>query len=339
MKWFRNYFFPMFFGLLVYLGIRLVNDARSEEQFWDRSWYQNTLEILFSMGIGILAVHLMARVVDRFNAAAYKPTWRHILKEFGTISLYCLVLFNPLLYFLHFLIHDPVGLDDFIIANVMVLLFTLLYYAIARGNRLIHSYIEQQTQLEKIRSEHLQTELKFLKAQYHPHFLFNALNTIYFQMDESVPAAKQTIERFSELLRYQLYDQQQQVPVQQELRYLESFIHLQQARASERLELTVFLDPALQLQRIYPLLLLPLVENAFKYVGGTYQIGIEAHVQNQQLLFKVVNSIPKDVPQKERGIGMENLRRRLAILYPEQHRFEVQKTPEQFTALLQIPLS
>ncbi len=72
---------------------------------------------------------------------------------------------------------------------------------------------EQKLLVEKITNDQLETELKFLKAQYHPHFLFNALNTIYFQMDEDVGEAKKSVEKFSELLRYQLYDQRQTVPV------------------------------------------------------------------------------------------------------------------------------
>ena len=96
----------------------------------------------------------------------------------------------------------------------------MLYFAIVRGNQYLKNYVGQKIQLEKIANDQLQTELKFLKAQYHPHFLFNALNTIYFQMDDNVAEAKKTVEKFSELLSYQLYDQQQTVPISQEIDYL-----------------------------------------------------------------------------------------------------------------------
>ena len=84
-----------------------------------------------------------------------------------------------------------------------------------------------------------------MKAQYHPHFLFNALNTIYFQMDEDTEGAKHSIEKFSELLRYQLYDQQQQVPIMQEIEYLQSFIELQKIRSTDKLKLNVDFDKKL----------------------------------------------------------------------------------------------
>ena len=75
-----------------------------------------------------------------------------------------------------------------------------------RNRILFKSLIEQSLQLEKVKVDQLETELKFLKSQYHPHFLFNALNTIYFQVDENNKVAKQSIEQLSNLLRYQLYD-------------------------------------------------------------------------------------------------------------------------------------
>jgi LytS/YehU family sensor histidine kinase len=179
------------------------------------------------------------------------------------------------------------------------------------------------------------TELKFLKAQYHPHFLFNALNTIYFQMDENTGAAKESIEKFSELLRYQLYDQQQTVAVSQEIRYLVNFIQLQQTRSSEKLQLEVFFDERLNGQQVYPLLFLPLVENAFKYVGGDYHIRIDGRVEGPEIRFEVGNSVPKEVPiRKEGGIGLENLRRRLELLYPGRHSLVAEKKDGNFDATL-----
>jgi LytS/YehU family sensor histidine kinase len=239
----------------------------------------------------------------------------------------------------------PIGIDDLVIANVLISLFMLLHYAILRGNSFIKAYIEQKMLVEKIRNDQLLTELKFLKAQYHPHFLFNALNTIYFQMDEDVSAAKLSVEKFSELLRYQLYDQQQTVPVSQEIRYLTNFIQLQQTRASEKLRLTVHFDQNLDGQQVYPLLFLPLVENAFKYVGGDYQISINAGLQDSTIRLEVENGVPSDIPLKkmnkvknEGGIGLENLKRRLELLYPDKHTLTAQKKENTFVAVLTLKL-
>jgi len=186
-----------------------------------------------------------------------------------------------------------------------------------------------------VKTNLLQTELKFLKAQYHPHFLFNALNTIYFQMDENVGEAKRSVEKFSELLRYQLYDQQQMVAVSNELHYLQNFIDLQKVRSSDKLQLKVYFDPSLNGQQVYPLLFLPLVENAFKYVGGNYQIKVEATGSEQQIHFYVENSVPEVIPSsKQGGIGLENLQRRLQLLYPGRHELDISKENDCFKVSL-----
>jgi two-component system LytT family sensor kinase len=156
-------------------------------------------------------------------------------------------------------------------------------------------------------------------------------------MDEDVAAAKQSVEKFSELLRYQLYDQQQTVPVNQEIRYLANFIQLQQTRSSEKLELEVDFDEALNGQQIYPLLFLPLVENAFKYIGGSYRLKIVACLEGDLIRLEVENSVPNQIPiKKEKGIGLENLQRRLELLYPDRHSLSVQKKENKFVAVLTL---
>jgi LytS/YehU family sensor histidine kinase len=212
----------------------------------------------------------------------------------------------------------------------------LIYYGVKRSRTFLAAYINEKVKLEKITNDKLQTELKFLKAQYHPHFLFNALNTIYFQMDENVADAKKSVEKFSALLRYQLYDQQQTVAISQEIDYLKAFIELQEVRSSEKLQLTQTFDRNLNGQQIYPLLMLPLVENAFKYVGGEYWIRIEAGMQGNDFHFSVTNATPANIPlpvSKSSGIGIENLQRRLELLYPDQHSFTVEKLDGAFCAM------
>jgi LytS/YehU family sensor histidine kinase len=217
-------------------------------------------------------------------------------------------------------------------------LYAIVYYGIVRSSTWLKAYVDNKVQLEKVTNEHLETELKFLKAQYHPHFLFNALNTIYFQMDEDTEGAKRSIEKFSELLRYQLYDQQQQVPVMQEIEYLQSFIDLQKIRSTDKLKLAVDFDQKLNGQLVYPLLFLPLVENAFKFVGGNYEMCVEAKVTDGRIDFKVENSVPqlKQVEKKAGGIGLENLKRRLDLLYPGKHSLTLENNGDHFKAELKL---
>ena len=338
MKSVWRYIFPFIFGLLVYATIRAVNDTPAGEKFWTRPWMVNAIEIVSVAAVSYLIQFMLNYFIKRFSDDSRKPiNTRTILKEFGTVFLVNFIIINCTIIPMAALTDDGLQLGDFVIAHIIPALYVLLYFAIARGNYYLKNYVAQKVQLEKITNDQLQTELKFLKAQYHPHFLFNALNTIYFQVDEDTATAKRSIEKFSDLLRYQLYDQQQTVPVSREIEYLESFIALQKMRSSEKLQLKVDFDKSLGGQQVYPLLFLPLVENAFKYVGGDMKIDIVAAQQNGHINFKVENSIPAYYDSvKTGGIGLENLKRRLELLYPQEHELNIEQTADRFQAELKL---
>lgn len=131
------------------------------------------------------------------------------------------------------------------------------------------------------------------------------------------------------------------VPIKQEIDYLRNFIELQQARSSERLRLQVDFDEHLNGEQVYPLLFLPLIENAFKYVGGNYHLSIRLQKENDNILLEVCNSLPEHLPVKKiaTGIGIENLRRRLALLYPGKHQLSCRRNNDNYTASLNLLLS
>ncbi|MGZ5133537.1 MAG: sensor histidine kinase [Flavitalea sp.] len=340
MKFFWKYIFPFVFGLIIYTSIRLVNDTHGGFEFWERPIHINAIEIGTVIIVSYVIQFLLDYFIRRFaEDQKTRFTGRTIAREFATVYLACAVLINSTVVPMAALTDDGLQLVDFVIVNIVPILYVLLYFSIVRGNHYLKAYVDNQLLLEKITNDQLQTELKFLKAQYHPHFLFNALNTIYFQMDENVPAAKQSIEKFSELLRYQIYDQQQTVPISQEIEYLKNFIELQRLRSSDKLRLHVNFDQSLHGEQVYPLLFLPLVENAFKYVGGDYEIRISALKDKEKVLFKVENSVANHSKAfKHGGIGLDNLKRRLELLYPGSHEFQVQNSESNFTAILKLDL-
>lgn len=338
MRVLQRFIFPALYGLMVYISIRLVNDSMSRTQFIDRSWQQNTIEILATMLSGILFNRILRGIISTAATSTTTVSLKIVRLEFGKVFLAVLLIFNPVLFIIHYLIKQPVKWNDFIIFNLLVTLFVLLHYSLVRGFSLIRLYILQSTEIEHLKNEQLTTELKFLKAQYHPHFLFNALNTIYFQMDDSVEDAKKTLENFAELLRYQLYQHHDMVGIEMEVKYLQNFIQLQKTRASEKMQLTVNFDPTLNGEKIHPLLLLPLVENAFKYVNGDYRLDITLFKDEDWLVFRIDNSVNSSQPASNGGIGLENLKRRLQLLYPAKHSITAQKENNVFRAMLKIRL-
>ncbi len=194
-----------------------------------------------------------------------------------------------------------------------------------------------------LRSEKLEAELKFLKAQTNPHFLFNALNNIYALTVLKSDRAPDNLLKLSGMLRYMLYETKEAtVPLEKEVAYLRHFIDLHLLKDSQGLNVEVHFDNTRPGLHIAPMLLLPFVENAFKHSkiedlkNGWIRIhlrtpvdGIELEVQNS----RPVNSMPKD---KIGGIGLHNVRRQLELLYPGRHTLEVREEDQSFAVFLKI---
>ncbi len=261
-------------------------------------------------------------------------------KEYIYVFVINFIILNIVYFFIVFFI-TKMGFrwKELLLSYVTVSTLLLLFYMMVRNRILFKNFIEQSLQLEKVKVDQLETELKFLKSQYHPHFLFNALNTIYFQVDEKNEDAKRSIERLSDLLRYQLYDIEQEVTMEQEINYLRSYISFQQLRMTERLVLDMYFDPALKDQKIHPLLFQPLIENAFKYVRGEYRIQAEMKLDGNRIVFEIKNSISSSQStnaKKKEGIGIENLKRRLDLLYSNKYNLNIKQTESMFVVKLTI---
>ncbi|MGN7819835.1 sensor histidine kinase [Chitinophaga sp. 22536] len=335
-QFWRKYIFPVVYAFLIYVSMRLINAVLTGFRFWERPWFETAIECVL-LSTGYIYTWMLNYLLQYYQR---RPKPGPVIREYLVVSAVIIAFTDGIILPIqHFTGERGCQLYDVINLTLIPTLFYLLYYVIKRANASLRKSYEQQLLLEKISNDQLQTELRFLKAQFHPHFLFNALNTVYFQMDESVGTAKHTVEKLSELLRYQLYDHQQTVAVGKELQYLQSYIDLQRSRMNEHLRLTVEIDDQLNKQSVYPLLLLPLVENAFKYAGGEYWINISASLRNDWLVFHVSNAIPAiEMKQKKGGIGLENLRRRLALLYPGKHELAICNSRENYSADLKIAL-
>ncbi|HEY9197140.1 MAG TPA: histidine kinase [Mucilaginibacter sp.] len=202
MKFFRKYIFPSAYGLLIYFTVRLLHDIEREERFWKRDWSLNILEMTCSVVVGYLAIYMYNSLFKYYNRRwPVLFSYGVFVKELLMMVLANLTLVNIIFVPMAALTDDGLSWADFVDLNTIPTLYTVVYYGIARSATWLKAYVDNKVQLEKLTNDQLETELKFLKAQYHPHFLFNALNTIYFQMDEDVPAAKKSTELLSALLR------------------------------------------------------------------------------------------------------------------------------------------
>jgi two-component system, LytTR family, sensor kinase len=202
---------------------------------------------------------------------------------------------------------------------------------------LIH-WIVSQHEINAIRREQLQTELAFLRSQMNPHFLFNTINLVFGHIDKTNKTARDIIVKFSELLRYQLYECEVQfIPIEREIQYLEHYVNLQKLRKNDHLSCTLDLSGELRGFEIPPLLMIPLVENAFKYVsfeeGSNNYLGIQLRGDTNEFNFSCINSkstMKTDDVIKTKGLGLQNVCRRLELLYPNKHTITVEDLEESF---------
>lgn len=193
----------------------------------------------------------------------------------------------------------------------------------------------------------LQAELDFLKGQIHPHFLFNTLNNLYALTLSNSPQSPNVVMGLSEILRYMLYEcNVESVALKKEVEILESYMLIEKVRYEERLDLSFTQAGVMSQHQIAPLLLLPLIENAFKH-GASEQVGqawvnIDLAVKNNLLKFKVSNSkaerIDQSAPKYYGKIGLENVLKRLQIIYPQAHEVKIFDEEELYVVILEINL-
>jgi len=209
--------------------------------------------------------------------------------------------------------------------------------------KLVSDYIVSQKKLAAISQEKAETELQYLKSQINPHFVFNTLNAIYFQIDKSNPEARQTLLQFADLLRYQLYEcNAEKISIEEEMAYLNDYIRLQQKRRDENYTVSFERSCMVKEFSIVPLLLIPFVENAFKHISHyTHKVNsvyIAADKKDSQFMFTVINTRDEQ-PSNELntgGIGLRNVQRRLDLLYPGKYALNIHKDCDVYRVRLQI---
>ncbi|HEX7845866.1 MAG TPA: histidine kinase [Chitinophagaceae bacterium] len=211
--------------------------------------------------------------------------------------------------------------------------------------KLMFDYAKMQQRLVEIAKEKAETELNFLKSQINPHFLFNSLNSVYFLIKKDNPEAREALHKFSEMLRYQLYEMSgDKIPIEKEITYLEDYVALQQLRKDEGYSVQFNCDDNVKGFSIEPLLLIPFVENAFKHISHNNDknnfVKLDISRSNGTLSFKVENS-KEAVSQwegQQGGIGLVNVKRRLELLYPEKHELKIEETAKTYSVKLDLSI-
>jgi two-component system, LytTR family, sensor kinase len=208
--------------------------------------------------------------------------------------------------------------------------------------KMIQDFFINEKEKQDLLTEKLKAEQAFLKSQLNPHFLFNTLNNIYSLTLNQSPKAPEAVLKLSELMRYMLYESNvDKINLETEVKYLSNFIELQKMRYSKQIFVDFEVAGDLHTQEVAPLLLISFVENAFKHgeVNDEHNpLKISLLVNQNNLNFTVINHKKKQNKDEIGGVGLENVKRRLQLIYPNQHSLEVQDSDKNYNCELNIIL-
>lgn len=334
----------------IYFAVNLFNELYLSVSFTAHPSTELFLDSLQSQLLVLLVkvpavYYVLYSFIDRWLQSASKP---RLLAECALVLLLFLLGYRAIIQYVvwPYIYHEQQTLTvlQFIARCCYSFLDLLQVVGIAAAIKLFRMRIKAMQREKDLVQEKLSSEILHLRSQINPHFLFNTLNSIYTLTRLQAPEAPEAVMQLSKILRYMLYETRKKtIALEEELKIIDDYIRLQQMRfgkkAETRLE-TGIDDPSAQ---ITPLLILPLVENAFKHgVGNTAdqtQILIRIGLQAQMLTVAIRNPLIKASVQsnQDEGIGLTNISRQLELLYRDYH-FTFEEEGNNFVVHLEINL-
>ena len=326
---------PLLYAAIMFLMIRLANDLPTEAHYFSHSWQFIATELVGVIAGSVVCYHL-----------ARKWMALTIRRNIGVLPEYIVVILVPvvLCVVVMGMSHDvPLAseLPDLVIPVVITALTSIWMYLTLKSQLLSRLYVKSILREKEAREARTETELKLLRSQFHPHFLFNMLNAIYFTIDETNTKARDTVEHLSILIRTQLYEGNGPVSIDREISALNSFLELCKVRYEESMDIISHINAVSNLSEIHPHLLLPLVENAVKHSGGNpRRIEVNLSVDGETLELSVNNTVTKrnSMPVDASGLGLTNLKKRLGILYAGRYELKLESNERLFKSYLKLKL-
>jgi len=232
--------------------------------------------------------------------------------------------------------------------NVIFLIYIFVCLA-STLFKVTSDWLTHHNEKNELESQKLQSELKFLKSQINPHFFFNTLNNLYALTLKKSDLAPEIVLRLSEMMRYMLYESnEKRVSLEKEVNYVKNYLELEKLRQGNKFDIKFKLQGITTNKQIAPLMFIPFLENSFKH-GLDNQIksgfvNIELNLHENSVELDITNSKTPSIPTKHKGkksggIGLENVKRRLKLLYPQKHVLEIEDKPNTFKVFLNIQLN
>lgn len=227
-------------------------------------------------------------------------------------------------------------------------LVSMMFLIFSTSGKIIVDWFKQQQTMRDLETQNMQSELKFLKTQINPHFLFNTLNSLYALTLKKSEQAPEIVVKLSEMMRYMLYEcNERRVPLEKEVKYIQNYLDLEALRQSNLVDIDFKVKGDISKHKIAPLVFIPFLENSFKH-GVNHQLS-DAYVyatlavEGDELDFKIENSRSTGLqnlgPKPQGGIGLINVRRRLELIYPGHHSIDIEDQPHTYTVHLKLKLT
>lgn len=309
MELFKKHITQILVHLLFWLLFVLISLFVFSEYYWSENPFLQYLSILIFI---VYANHLilLPYFVGKKQYIVYAILF--ILISFLATQLYCNVFTRCGCSFMK-------CLSDYLWQTLVPLFFFSFVW-------ILFKYLDREKEIETALQERTELELKFLKSQINPHVLFNNLNTIYSYAIEKPDQTPDLILKLSDNLKHVLYESNSDfIPLEKELQYLDNYIDFQKIRTQGIKEIVYTKSIGSVQYQIAPLLLITIIENAFKHSTPNSIIRIHIEIKDETLLCTCENSFSDSAIFKQEAIGLKNLQKRLNLLYQNQHEFTVSK--------------
>jgi sensor histidine kinase YesM len=223
--------------------------------------------------------------------------------------------------------------------------YALLHASIAVAIKVIKMWYQNERRVSEMEKNRLELELKMLKDQVNPHFMFNTLNNLYGLIGKNPLHAQESVLRLSRILHHMLYESNHsQIAMHQEIRCIKDYIELEKLRYPNNLSISLNIQPEVNNLSIVPLTIFPFVENSFKHGASEMiqdaWINIDFSTFRNNFVFKIENGrVQKTITPERKGLGMHNVKRRLELIYGDDHNLQIIDSDETFLVILKIALS
>jgi LytS/YehU family sensor histidine kinase len=238
--------------------------------------------------------------------------------------------------------------NQLVYGNISTFISKFFIAGISSIYYIINDWMHVQKEKQELTNQTLQSELKFLKSQINPHFLFNTLNSLYALTLKKSDLAPDIVLKLSEMMRYMLYEcNERLVSLDKEVNYLINYLELEKVRHGKKINITFNQSGEIGNQMIAPLMFIPFIENCFKH-GVSNQISeafvnINLVIMRKEVEIHIENSkhavMPGSHGKKSGGIGLQNVKRRLDLLYPELYTLDIVDSPYTYKVILNLKLN